>query len=60
MAISYHIICGKHYRRVASTPGATVDFEALNLPRGDELEKRGANTVASYQIRTEMPTVLQW
>ena len=25
---------------VASTPGATVDLEALNLPRGDVLEKR--------------------
>lgn len=34
-----------HYRQEASTPGATVDFEALNLPRGDELEKRGVNTI---------------
>ena len=30
---------------MASTPRATVDFEALNLPQGDELEKNGVNTV---------------
>lgn len=43
-----------HYRQEASTPGATVDFEALNLPRGDELEKRGVNT-----MRTP-PTDIFW
>ena len=50
--------CTTHYRRVASTPGATVDFEAKNLPRGDELEKQGVNTVGFLSKSDRDPTVL--
>ena len=32
-------------RRVASTPGATVDLDALNIPHGEPSEKRGLKVV---------------